>query len=157
MRIRFAETHDIDCWMRLVDKVKEQFPGLETRAALAEHRRAVLGFMTRQAALCAEQAGAIVGILLFDGQTGTLCFLAVDPTWRRQRVATMLVHRMFSLLRPDQNVQVTTYCAGVPEGVAARALYKRLGFVEGRLTEAFGCVVQEFVLPAKKRVKSTTD
>ena len=47
MRIRFAETHDIDCWMRLVDKVKEQFPGLETRAALAAHRRAVLGFMTR--------------------------------------------------------------------------------------------------------------
>lgn len=35
---------------------------------------------------------------------------------------------------------------GVPEGVAARAFYKRIGFTEGKLTEEFGSTVQEFML-----------
>lgn len=41
---------------------------------------------------------------------------------------------------------MTTYREGVPEGIAARAFYRRLGFAEGRLTEEFGSPVQEFVL-----------
>lgn len=32
------------------------------------------------------------------------------------------------------------------EGIAARAFYKHLGFVEGKLTEEFGSPIQEFVL-----------
>ena len=46
-------------------------------------------------------------------------------------------------------VVVTIYREGVPEGVAARAFYKRLGFVEGRLIEEFRSPVQEFVLKQK--------
>ena len=53
---------------------------------------------------------------------------------------------MLALMEPGKDVVVTTYRAGVPEGVAARAFYKRLGFAEGRLTEEFGSPVQEFVL-----------
>ena len=45
-----------------------------------------------------------------------------------------------------KDVTVSTYRAGVPEGRAARAFYKRLGFAEGRLTEEFGSPVQEFIL-----------
>ena len=149
MQIRLAEKHDIDCWMRVVGNVRAQFPGLETREALAEHRNTVLGFMARQAALCAEASGALIGVLLFDRENGILCFLAVDPDWRRRHVGTALVRRMLSLLDPGQDVLVTTYCDDVPEGMAARVFYQRLGFVEGRLTEAFGSRVQEFVLPAR--------
>lgn len=53
---------------------------------------------------------------------------------------------MLNLLDPEKNVVVTTYREGVPQGIAARAFYKRMGFVEGRLTEEFGSPVQEFVL-----------
>ena len=35
---------------------------------------------------------------------------------------------------------------GDPNGIAARAFYKRLGFSEGNLTEEFDCPVQEFIL-----------
>ena len=122
--------------MRVVGNVRAQFPGLETREALAEHRNTVLGFMARQAALCAEASGALIGVLLFDRENGILCFLAVDPDWRRRHVGTALVRRMLSLLDPGQDVLVTTYCDDVPEGMAARVFYQRLGFVEGRLTEA---------------------
>ena len=151
MQIRLAGKDDIDRWMRLVERVRTQFPGLETCEAIEAHRRTVLGSMTRQAALCAEEGGDLAGALLFDKAESTLCFLAVNPACRRQRIATALVRRALTLLDADRDVLVTTYCDGVPEGAAARAFYKQLGFVEGRLTEAFGSPVQEFVLPAQRR------
>ena len=52
---------------------------------------------------------------------------------------------MLTFLALEREVFVTTYREGIPEGVAARAFYKRLGFVEGKLTEEFGSPVQEFV------------
>lgn len=53
---------------------------------------------------------------------------------------------MFTFLDSEKEIVVTTYRAGVPEGIAARAFYKKIGFVEGKLTEEFGSPVQEFVL-----------
>ena len=144
--ISLAHSGDIDRWMALVDRVKDAFPGLETREALAEHRRTVLGFMERNSALCARFDGKIVGALLFSREDSMLCFLAVDPACRRQHIAEKLVRYMFTFLDSDRAVTVTTYHAGVPERRAARAFYRHFGFVEGRLTEEFGSPVQEFVL-----------
>ena len=75
-----------------------------------------------------------------------LCFLAVDTEYRRQHIAEKMVTYMLAWMDPQKDVVVTTYREGVPEGIAARAFYKRMGFVEGRLTEEFGSPVQEFVL-----------
>ena len=75
-----------------------------------------------------------------------LYFLAVDRACRRQHIAEKMVAYMLTLMDPEKDVVVTTYREGAPEGAAARAFYKRLGFVEGRLTEEFGSPVQEFVL-----------
>ena len=75
-----------------------------------------------------------------------LCFLAVDPDYRRQGIAKQLVYDMLKHLDSEKNVVVTTYREGKPEGMAARAFYKHLGFTEGRLTEEFGSPVQEFIL-----------
>ena len=141
-----AHPCDIERWMALVDQVKAAFPGLETPEALAEHRSTVLGFMERNAALCAKINGNIVGVLLFSREDRVLCFLAVDPGFRRRHIAEKLVRHMFTFLDTDRDVTVTTYREDVPEGRAARAFYRHLGFVEGRLTEEFGSLVQEFVL-----------
>lgn len=73
-----------------------------------------------------------------------LCFLAVDSGCRRQGIAGQMVEYMLTFLEPGREITVTTYREGVPEGAAARAFYKRLGFTEGRLTEEFGSPVQEF-------------
>ena len=146
VEISLARPRDLDRWMALVDRVKDAFPGLETPEALAEHRRTVLGFMERNAAICGKIDGKIVGALLFSREDSVLCFLAVDPECRRRHIAERLVRYMFTFLDSDRNVTVTTYREGVPEGRAARAFYRHLGFVEGRLTEEFGSPVQEFVL-----------
>ena len=87
-----------------------------------------------------------LGVLLFSNENSELCFLAVDVEHRRQHVAENMVLYMLSKMDTHSDISVTTYCEGVPEGVAARAFYKRIGFTEGKLTEEFGSTVQEFVL-----------
>lgn len=145
MEIRLADAGDIDGWMRLVEQVKNSFPGLETREAMEEHRTAVLEFIGRDAAICADTGSRIAGVLLFSREEGALCFLAVDRECRRQHIAAEMVAFMLAFMEPGRDITVTTFREGVPEGEAARAFYKRLGFVQGRLTEEFGSPVQEFV------------
>lgn len=146
MRIELAAERDIDSWMKLVEKVKTVFPGLETEEALTEHRNTVLDFMSRNLAICAKEQEEIVGALLFSREHNALCFLAVAPEHRRKHIAENMTACMLTKLDPQHDISVTTYRDGVPEGIAARAFYKRIGFVEGKLTEEFGSPVQEFVL-----------
>lgn len=146
MEIRLTQAQDIDAWMALVEQVRDAFPGLETTEAIAEHRVTVLHFIAQSSAICAIDADRIVGILLFSKETGELCFLAVDPACRRQHIAQRLVSFMLTQMDADQNITVTTYREDDPDGRAARAFYKHLGFTEERLTEVFGHPVQEFIL-----------
>ena len=126
MELRLGTEGDLEGWMELTAKVKDAFPGLETRAALEAHRETALGFMRR-------------------GEENELCFLAVDGACRRQHIGERMVSCMRTFLDQAKEVTVTTYREDVPEGAAARAFYKRLGFVEGKLTEEFGSPVQEFI------------
>ena len=146
MDILLAKNQDIDGWMNLVCKVKDSFPGLETEDALNEHRSTVLAFIHKESAICAKCDDKIVGALLFSKDNNMLCFVAVDAEYRRQHIAEKRVSYMLKFLHPEKDIVVTTYREGVPEGIAARAFYKHLGFVEGKLTEEFGSPVQEFVL-----------
>lgn len=149
MEIRIANECDIDGWMNLVSKVRDSFPGLETKEALTEHRDTVLDFIHKKSAICAKIENKLVGALLFSKKNSVLCLLAVDTEYRRQHIAEKMVSCMLRHLDPKKDVVVTTYQEGDPEGVAARAFYKHLGFVEGKLTEEFGSPVQEFVLKRK--------
>ncbi|OUP28476.1 GNAT family N-acetyltransferase [Faecalibacterium sp. An192] len=146
MEIRLAQPQDIGPWMALVEQVREQFPGLETDKAMEEHKATVLDFIRQASAICAAEAGQIVGALLFFRENSMLCFLAVDPSCRRQHIARKMFQFMLPFMEEERDITVTTYRKDDPNGVAARAFYKQLGFSEGRLTEEFGSPVQEFVL-----------
>ena len=146
LEIRLAQAQDIDTWMVLVERVKDSFPGLETREALEAHKTTVLHFMENASAICAIKANHIVGTLLFSKEDGVLCFLAVDPTYRRQHIAQQMISFMLTQMDANKDITVSTYREGDPNGIAARALYKSLGFSPEKLTEEFGYPVQEFVL-----------
>ena len=120
MEIRLARTGDIGGWMALVERVRDGFPGLETRAALEAHRETALGFMRRGEAVCAVEDGRVVGALLFSGEDNELCFLAVEPAFRRRHTAEKLVSRALSRMDPKRTVTVTTYREGDPAVAAAR-------------------------------------
>lgn len=149
MEIKLATAQDIDAWMALVEQVRDIFPGLETAQAMEEHRTTVLRFMENSSAICAVENGQIVGILLFSREASELCFLAVDPAYRRQHIAQKMVTSMLTQMEEGKDVSLITYQEGDPNGQAARAFYMRLGFSEGRLTEEFGHPAQEFILKRK--------
>ncbi len=146
MIIELATERNIDNWMDLVGKVKGCFPGLETEEALDEHRNTVLEFMDKASAICVKADNKIVGTLLFSKESGTLCFLAVDAEYRRQHIAEKMFAYMLTFMDAEKDITVTTYRADVPKGLPARMFYKKMGFIEGKLTEGFGSPVQEFVL-----------
>lgn len=150
IQIGYGMQIDIHDWMRLVKKVSSSFPGLETEEALVEHRQTVLDFMSRQEAICARENGVVIAALLFSKESNILCFLAVDPIYRRQHIAEKMFQFMLPHMNTDKPITVTTYREGVPEGIAARAFYQKLGFVQGSMTVEFGSEVQEFMLDIKK-------
>ena len=102
--------------------------------------------MNTESAICAKIGDRIVGVLLFSKENGMLCFLAVAKEYRRQHIAEKMVSYMLAFMDSKKDVVVTTYRDGVPEGIAARAFYRSLGFTEGKMKEEFGSPVQEFVL-----------
>ena len=55
MIIEPGKKQDIEGWMSLVEKVKDAFPGLETKEALNEHKNTVLDFMNKASAICAKE------------------------------------------------------------------------------------------------------
>ena len=148
MEIRLAKAQDIEAWMALVEKVRAVFPGLETAAAMEEHRATALGFMDKASAVCAEEAGRIAGILLFSRERNELGFLAVDPDFRRRHIARKMLEFMLPRMEAGRDISLVTYREEDPRGQAARAFYRSLGFSEGRLLEEFDCPAQEFILKA---------
>lgn len=104
--------------------------------------------MDRQEAIYAKQAGIIVGVLLFSKENNTLCFLAVNPIFRRQHMAEKMIPQM----KGDKPITVTTCREGVADAIVARAFYQKLGFVPGKLTVEFGSEVQKFVLNAAQNI-----
>lgn len=85
----------------------------------------------------------IAGILLFSREDGVICFLSVDPTYRRQHIAQQMISFMLTQMDAHKDI---TYREGDPNSIAARALYKSLGFSAEKLTEEFDYPVQEFIL-----------
>lgn len=145
-RITHGTAANIDSWMKLVRRMRDLFPGLETEHALSKHRETVLEFMDANGAVCAKDGNQIVGALLFSPSENMLCYLAVDDRYQRRRIAQKLVSYILPLTDPEKDITVTTYREDDPNGTAARAFYQHLGFEPGALAEEFGSPVQVFVL-----------
>ncbi len=137
---------DIDHWMALVNAVRDEFPGLETQAAMDAHRQTVLRFMQRGEALCARQNGKLLGLLLYSKRKHMICFLAVDPQHRRRGAASRLLARALEMLDCAEEISLSTFRADDPRGEAPRKLYSSFGFCEGECLIEQGYPCQKFFL-----------
>lgn len=146
MKLLFGESTDIVSWMKLVKQVSWNFPGLETTESIDEHRATVLKFMDKKQALCVKIKEEIIGILLFSRKRNMICCLAVDPEYRKQGIASILLGKALSELDRHKEITVSTFRENDEKGIAPRALYKKFGFKEAELTDEFGYPNQVFVL-----------
>lgn len=146
MKVEYGTLQDIESWMQLVQRVRWNFPGLETAAALGDHRKTVMRFMDENRALCVKEADAVVGVLLLSKKYNMICCLAVAPEYRRKGIASALLEKVLSELDRSSDITVTTFRDNDEKGIAPRALYKQFGFAEEKLMIENDYPVQRFVL-----------
>ncbi len=146
MEVEFGKVSYIDSWMTLVRKVSWNFPGLETEEGIIDHRNTVLKFISKNQAICVRENNRVIGVLLFSRYHNMICCLAVDPDFRRQGIASMLLEKALQELDRNRDITVSTFREDDEKGRAPRALYKKFGFKEGELTVEFGYPNQVFVL-----------
>lgn len=91
MQVQYGTYRDIEAWMNLVEELRGNFPGLETKESLTEHRETVLRFMKKEQALCVKAGEEIAGVLLFSKGHNMICCLGVSPAYRRRRIASSLL------------------------------------------------------------------
>ena len=132
--------------MELVQSVSWNFPGLETEAAIEDHRKTVLRFMSENRALCVKDDENVVGVLLLSKKHNMICCLAVAPEYRRKGIASALLEKALAELDSSRDITVTTFRDNDEKGIAPRALYKRFGFAEEKLMIENDYPVQRFVL-----------
>ena len=149
MEVHYGTLSDIETWMQLVQRVRWNFPGLETAAALDDHRETVLRFMVENRALCVKDAEKVVGVLLLSKKHNMICCLAVAPEYRRNGIASLLLKKALAELDSTRDITVTTFRDNDEKGIAPRALYKRFGFTEEKLMIENDYPVQRFVLRGK--------
>ena len=152
MEAVYGTPEDIQDWMSLVRKVRDNFPGLETEEGLTDYENTVLKFIGKDQTLCVKDGGKICGVILFSRNRNMICCLAVDPEYRRKGIASLMLDKALSELDPNREVTVSTFREGDDKGTAPRALYKKFGFCEGELTVEFDYPNQVFFRPAKMNI-----
>lgn len=146
MQVEWGKCNDIDKWMKLVEAISWNFPGLETKEKIDEHKETVLRFMGKTQALCVKNGTEIIGVLLFSRGHNMICCLGVSPKYRRCGIATKLLGKAINELDKNKDITVSTFRENDEKGIAPRALYKRFGFIEDEYIEEFGYPNQKFVL-----------
>ena len=146
MEVQLGRNQDVDEWMKLVEEISWNFPGLETIEGLNEYRETLLRFIGKDQALCVRNATEVIGVLLFSRGRNMICCLGVSPKYRRYGIATMLLDAALEQLDRAKEITVSTFRGEDEKRVAPRALYKKFGFVEDELIEEFGYPNQKFVL-----------
>lgn len=137
-----AESADIPGCMELAEHVKDSFPGWEK----TEFRARLTEAVARGEAWMFREDETVAALLLYSKEKKALAYLAVSPEYRRHGLAARLVETVAAQFPVGTPLSVTTYREGDPQGAAARAFYKALGFAEGEITEAFGYPCQTLTL-----------
>lgn len=146
MHLTYAVPGDLNDWMRLVSRVRLNFPGLETEEGLSDYRNTVFKFISKRQAICIKADGEIIGVILFSRGHNMICCLAVSPDFRRRGVASMLMDEALENLDRTKEITVSTFRAEDEKGTAPRALYEKYGFVPDALTVEMEYPNQKYVL-----------
>ena len=109
MQVQFGRTENIDEWMKLVEEIRWNYPGLETEKAMKDHQATVLRFMNKEQALCVKEGSAIIGVCLFSRAHNMICCLGVSTKYRRRGIASMLLSKALDQLDRTKDISVSTF------------------------------------------------
>ena len=144
--VNSATLEDISSWMNLVEKVRLNFPGLETENDINEYKNTVIKNVNRKTALCVKNGSKLVGILIYSIRQKRIGCMAVDPEYRQRGIGSKLIREMLKNFQSGDEITVSTFRDNDDKGIAPRAMYKRLGFEEKELCTEFNYPHQIFKL-----------
>lgn len=147
--LSFTEMQDIDSWMKMIDIVRDNFPGLETNEEIDDYRETVIKNIKRKTALSVKYDNEIVGAMIFSYHSHCLSCMAVHPNHRRKGIASAMIEKMLSLFPNNVDILVTTFREDDIKGIAPRPLYKKYGFEEDELLIEFEYPHQKLILHRK--------
>lgn len=109
MEVQLGRDKDVDEWMKLVEEISWNFPGLATKEGLNEYRETLLRFIGKEQALCVCNYTEVMGVLLFSRGRNMICCLGVSSKYRRYGIATMLLDAALEQLDRTKEITVSTF------------------------------------------------
>ena len=128
--VHLAQASDIPSWLEIATEVEALFGPMPMFDVTLRNNVAC------GSALCARnEQGLVTGGLLLGGTApdNWIRWLAVRRASRRQGVGAMLVQAAVSRCAAPCTISLATFGADNADGLAARALYERLGFAAGEI------------------------
>ncbi len=118
----------------------------DTDEEIKNYRNTLLKNIKRNTALCVKSKDDIVGFLIYSLSSNCLGCMAVHPDHRRNGIGSLMIDKMLNHFPVNSTITVSTFRENDSLGVAPRALYRKLGFIESELTVEFGYPHQKFYL-----------
>jgi GNAT superfamily N-acetyltransferase len=124
--VKLATIADIESWMTLAREVEALFGPMSNFDATVRAK------ISDDAALCVHDgAGGLLGGVLVGGEApeNWIRWLAVRRSARRKGVGSALLTAVLDRWPGPCTISLATFGADNPDGLAARRLYERFGFV----------------------------
>ena len=128
--VGLAVASDVEGWLSLACEVEPLFGPM---ADVPEFRDALTAAIAQKQAFTSSSAPAefdnrVLGGIVICKATNSIEWLAVSASARGLGIGGRLLQLALDQLNPAQPVSVQTFAPSIPEGSAARHLYRKYGF-----------------------------
>lgn len=135
MIVQHAVPADFDAWLDLAREVEPVFGPMADEKSFQQALRNAFAAHT---AFCIRaesdgKNGDVQGGVVISPETNEIAWLAVTTKSRGKGYGRALIEFAINQLNQQQSIFVQTFDESVPQGKAARSLYKNLGFVDDKL------------------------
>ena len=135
MLIRWANENDLPAWYALATEVSPIFQHPADMGKDPEFISYAKNKIDKYEVLTAVDymSGKNMGFIGFSRTNNRISWFAVSEQYRGKKAGDRLLKTALRQLDTNKNITVNTFPDDYPQGIAARALYKKYGFTEEKL------------------------
>lgn len=128
MNIDFIGNEDIEDWLELIKEVEPLFGPMIGEVGFDEMIKTVI--KEKRAYCTRENRGNLCGVIAISLIKNEIEWFAVADNQQGKGYGKALLSYAMKSLDQNRPIIVQTFDADVPQGIAARKLYEKMGFLE---------------------------